>query len=573
MFTPSDLQQLQRLVSELQPLLTAGRPLSEDQLAALREAAHAAQRLKTYAEHYPLALAKLWRPHCLPWTGERDDPREKGCRQEMVPWCWSQGEAEEDTTEAGDRLTALLSDPSPSIRAQAAELYRTLKSSGQTAGIASEMAARGAVFTCLTPGCPMFGAPEVRTSQRDAISALGGVPELIAALISGANRAGKTEGVIQLGVAIAEGRQALWVQAWMALNNIPEALIPIGPNRVWISALTFNDALEYHRPKLDAYLPAGTDRVRWGARDQAEARLPGGGVIVSKAAAQKREKFQGASVALVVLDEEHPEDIYEECLARTVDTRGIVVLSMTPLKGITWPHRVFLRSPTPAHATARITGLDNPHISSRAQVQRYASMPDDRRRARLLGEWASAKGIIYPMWDRAVHLVDDFDVPPGWPKWRCIDFGIWFACLWVALDPKLDQLHVYRELKTYDEPLEENARWVRERSGSETYKGTLTDPADADARKSLRDNYGIPNQKAKKNVGIGIEAVCQRLGITKQGHPRLVVHKRACPQLVKEIEGYKRNERGEILKADDHLCDDLRYLCLKLARSRGAGAN
>ena len=50
---------------------------------------------------------------------------------------------------------------------------------------------------------------------------------------------------------------------------------------------------------------------------------------------QGRKKFQGTAKHLVWLDEECPLDVYDECRIRTMTTRGIVMLTFTPLEGLT----------------------------------------------------------------------------------------------------------------------------------------------------------------------------------------------------------------------------------------------
>lgn len=49
---------------------------------------------------------------------------------------------------------------------------------------------------------------------------------------------------------------------------------------------------------------------------------------------QGRRSFQGTAKELIWLDEECPLDVYSECLIRTATTRGIVMTTFTPLKGI-----------------------------------------------------------------------------------------------------------------------------------------------------------------------------------------------------------------------------------------------
>lgn len=50
---------------------------------------------------------------------------------------------------------------------------------------------------------------------------------------------------------------------------------------------------------------------------------------------QKREAFQGTEKHVIWLDEEPPDDIYGESLMRTMTCGGIVMVTMTPLMGLT----------------------------------------------------------------------------------------------------------------------------------------------------------------------------------------------------------------------------------------------
>lgn len=50
---------------------------------------------------------------------------------------------------------------------------------------------------------------------------------------------------------------------------------------------------------------------------------------------QRRKSFQGTAQHVIWLDEECPIDIYGECLIRTATTDGIVLLTFTPLEGLT----------------------------------------------------------------------------------------------------------------------------------------------------------------------------------------------------------------------------------------------
>jgi phage terminase large subunit-like protein len=49
---------------------------------------------------------------------------------------------------------------------------------------------------------------------------------------------------------------------------------------------------------------------------------------------QGRGSFEGTSLHVIWLDEEPPVDVYGECLIRTATTNGIIMLTFTPLEGL-----------------------------------------------------------------------------------------------------------------------------------------------------------------------------------------------------------------------------------------------
>ena len=203
----------------------------------------ARNQLVNIVKSYPLAVSRLWVPYCHRWDGKgKESERARGCGNAM------------DMIGLG--------------------VYR----------------------------CAQCGIEEKRTSQREAAIRFIATDE--AFLCTGGNRAGKTQFGAQLAVAIAAGRDEWYVQEWLRINNLPKDLIQRKPQTVWYAALSYGDALEYGRPKLEQYAPSGTKYTRWRAQDRASMRLPNGGRIVSLSVEAGREKFQGASVKFVWLDEE-----------------------------------------------------------------------------------------------------------------------------------------------------------------------------------------------------------------------------------------------------------------------------
>lgn len=60
----------------------------------------------------------------------------------------------------------------------------------------------------------------------------------------------------------------------------------------------------------------------------------GSSTLGLKSYQQGRGSFEGTAQDVILLDEEPPFDIYGECLTRTATTNGLIMLTFTPLEGI-----------------------------------------------------------------------------------------------------------------------------------------------------------------------------------------------------------------------------------------------
>jgi len=472
------------------------------------------EKIEEIASSFPLAVSRLWIPHCHRWDGlSSKSDRDRGCGLPMSP--------------LGNGL------------------YH----------------------------CEKCQITERRTSQRDGI--INALSSSEAFLLSGGNRSGKTEAIAgMLSVAFASGSREWYVQQWAELNNIPINLIPEEPSEVWVSALSYGDALTYLRPKIEKYTPEGTRFVRWKAQDRAHALLPNGGKILSLSAEAGREKYQGGAVSLVVLDEEHPKDIFDECMLRCIDYKGRTLLSMTPLKGITWVHDVFLENPPTGYGQYSISGLDNPYVSSVKLRKAIAHMSEASQRSRLFGEFTNQSGLVYSEFSRNIHVIEAFEPPKEWPRDRAIDFGVRnpFACLYFAHDERDDVIHVYREYYQTEKTTLENGRRLSqiERQKGETYRWTVADPESRDGRLTLARECHIETHPAPKHIGVveTINWVKERLALDSEGRPHLVIHDN-CKNLIREFRLYRwaKTEKGDRpIKSNDHALDALRYQIAFLKR-------
>ena len=465
----------------------------------------ARRQLLEIRKTYPLALSRLWVPYCHRWDGHgKKSDRPRGCGRPM------------------------------------------------------QMIGMG------TYKCVHCDIEERRTSQREAAIRFANTGE--AFLCTGGNRAGKTQFGAQLAIAIAAGRDQWWVKEWMRLNNLPENLIQRKPQTVWYAALSYGDALEYGRPKLEQYAPQGTKYVRWRAQDRGSMKLPNGGRIVSLSVDAGREKFQGASVKFVWMDEEPTVDVFDECMLRTVDTQGKILITATPLKGLSFLYDFFVDQQPQGFDRYAISGLDNPFISSNKLRRAVAHLSEASQNARLFGMFTSQSGLVYPEFDRAVHVVKPFQIPDHWPRDMCIDFGVRnpFACLWIAHDEDEDALYVYREYYKTEKTTLENGRMILALGAKDPdLRWVVADPESKDGRLLLARELGIHTKPAPKHIGVmeTINQVKDRLKLDANGRPALYVFS-SCKELIKEFRKYKWSKtkgKDRPEKMHDHGLDALRY--------------
>ncbi|MCP4712818.1 MAG: terminase, partial [Planctomycetes bacterium] len=140
-----------------------------------------------------------------------------------------------------------------------------------------------------------------------------------------------------------------------------------------------------------------------------------------------------------------------------------------------------------------------------------------------LGKWVSAEGQIYSDWEqpkRGTHLIDRFDIPAHWRRFRVIDFGLVhpFVCQWWALDED-KRMYRYREIFMTGRTVATHSKQIKELSAGETIEQTICDH-DAEDRLTLTEN-GIPNIAAKKDVLHGIGKVQDRLKLQADDRARL----------------------------------------------------
>ena len=201
-----------------------------------------------------------------------------------------------------------------------------------------------------------------------------------------------------------------------------------------------------------------------------------------------------------------------------------------------------------------------PHLSAEAKAALLESIPPQQRDARTKGVPQLGAGAIYPIPETEITC-DPFQFPPWYRRAYGMDVG-WnrTAALWAAIDPENDIAYLYSEY--YRGQAEPPVHAAAIRSRGDWIPGVI-DPAargraqrDGEALLSEYQKLGLKLQVANNAVEAGIYEVWTRLSTG-----RLKVFKTLVNWL-SEYRIYRRDEKGKVVKENDHLMDDTRYLCM-----------
>lgn len=418
-------------------------------------------------------------------------------------------------------------------------------------------------------------------------------------LVRGGNRSGKSEAGAPIAVAWALGKEYFREEpAWDWVQHLP---IPDPPNNIWIVGLDFptvKNVLWYEKlangKDHPGFLPRGSERdrvVRKVSESDFQVYFKNGSVITCKSADSGREKFQGASVDLVWIDEEPNSDIYEECFQRTADCAGKILVTVTPLVDISsgvrepWVYDLSEKASLGSKEVivTSLSVLNNKYVPD-AEKQRlrdyWRGKPDEQ--TRLYGEFTRRSGLVYEQWDPKKHLLKPQRLPSAWFRVACIDPAPTgpTACLWAAIDP-VGNIHVYREYYESNLVVSEHAKNILTRNAGDKIDLWLIDPKggsqrNAETHKTIAQLYkeaGIKVRVAELNEDYGLNASREYINSTGDAsvrHPWVKVQD-TLEKFRWEIEHYvwdfyysgplKGMSKDKPRKRHDHLMNCFQYIC------------
>ena len=218
---------------------------------------------------------------------------------------------------------------------------------------------------------------------------------------------------------------------------------------------------------------------------------------------------------------------------------------------------------------------DNPYLSQQGDYEAMLlSLPEQQRRQLLDGDWDIKEGAAFTEFDRNTHVVEPFDIPNNWVKFRACDYGYgsYTGVLWFAVSPN-EQLVVYRELYVSkvlavdlaDMVLELEAGDGNMRYGvldsSLWHKRGDTGPSLAE-QMIMRGCRWRPSDRSKGSRVAGKNEIHRRLQVDEFTEEARLVFFNNCTETISQLPAIpldKKNPEDVDTHSEDHLYDALRY--------------
>ena len=204
--------------------------------------------------------------------------------------------------------------------------------------------------------------------------------------------------------------------------------------------------------------------------------------------------------------------------------------------------------------------LQPPHLTKQELDDIERDMLPHQRQARRTGRPSLGAGAIYPIEEDSI-FVEPFKIPDHWARGWAMDVG-WnrTAALWGALDEDSETYYLTHEYYVAEAKPVIHAHSIKAVHPWRKLIGAI-DPASAgsnqrDGSKLMveYEDLGLELMKANNAVSAGIHRC---LVLMQSGQLKVFT---SLEHWRKEFRLYRRNEKGKIIKENDHLMDDTRYL-------------
>lgn len=247
-----------------------------------------------------------------------------------------------------------------------------------------------------------------------------------------------------------------------------------------------------------------------------------------------------------------------------------------------WVDRSFDQEDPPEEQFKFIASLptDNPH-NAQTYIEELKSLPEKLRKAYFEGNWDIFEGQFFTEWDKERHVVEPFQLPTSWKRYRAYDYGheAPACCKWYAVDYDR-RVWVYREKywkQGHKTDADVQAKEIARLSGDEVYDFSAADPAifsptgivDKYGGQTIAETFarnGIMFMPASNRRVDGWSLMHRYLRWGEHDVPKMLYFK-TCEDSIRTIPALVHDEKKPEdvdTKGEDHAADVDRYFLMTL---------
>ncbi len=286
--------------------------------------------------------------------------------------------------------------------------------------------------------------------------------------------------------------------------------------------------------------------------------------------------IQGITLAGILLDEVAlmPKSFVEQAFARCSVTGSKMWFNCNPDSSEHWFFREWVdenseKTKNKNRLHLHFTMDDNFSLSDGVK-QRYERMYSGVFYDRYIrGLWVLAEGLVYPMFDKEHHIIENYTPSDKAVYYVSVDYGTLNPCsmgLWAVEKDRavrIKEFYYDGRKKSIQKTDEEYYSALEKLAESFDIKNVIIDPSAASFIATIRKHGKFSVRKARNDVLNGIRTTMNLLDND------MIFFCENCKDTIREFGLYRWDEKSgkdAVIKENDHAMDDVRYFCYTVLR-------
>ncbi len=187
------------------------------------------------------------------------------------------------------------------------------------------------------------------------------------------------------------------------------------------------------------------------------------------------------------------------------------------------------------------------------------------------GLWVLAEGLVYPMFNRGKHILEEYSPSSYAEYYISIDYGTLNPCsmgLWAVESDKavrIDEYYYDGRSKGVLKTDEEYYQALESLADGRKIRYVIIDPSASSFITCIRRHGKFVVRQARNSV---IDGIRETATLISSG--RILICK-SCKGILKEFALYRWDERSaedKVIKEHDHAMDEMRYFCYTILRNK-----